>query len=275
MTGCQSSGTGAMDEESLTSFRCWHFRDQDPITREQVAYILKQSQRGNLACKTILGHMHERGQGVPKNIAKAKAIYKALADVDESAYLELGRLAEEGAGEPVNYFKARQLYERAAQKGSTAATTKLAALMEQGKGGPQDLEGALILYTDSLRRYRDDSWKGIKRLRSQGLTLSIEQQKKCIEIWNLAHSRLFNRAIFYVQEQVRKEANANHPLGPATISLIFSAESETPKISITESSGDPTTDQKILTLISHYNFHGGPILPNGQKSWTVSLIIPL
>lgn len=275
ITGCQSSKPCSMDEESLTALRCWHFRDQNPITKEHVAYIRKQSKRGNLACKTILGHMYERGLGMPVDIAKAKAIYQALADADESAYLELGRLAEEGIGEPVDYVKARELYERAAKNGNNAAASKLGVLMEQGKGGPRDLDGALTLYLGSVRLYGDEAWRGIQRLRKQGVALSIEQKNKCNKIWRRAFNSMFSRAISNVEKQLTKETSPQNYLESATVKLTFSVESDTPDISIAKSSGDPITDQKVLNSISGYRFHGGPMLPDNQKTWAVSLIFPL
>lgn len=275
IAGCQSSTPGGMDTESLTALRCWHFRDQNPINKEHVTYIREQSKRGNLACKTILGHMYERGLGMPMDIAKAKAIYQTLADADESAYLELGRLAEEGIGEPVDYVKARALYERAAQKGNSVAAIKLAILMEQGKGGPQNLDDALTLYTDSVKLYGDEAWRGIQRLRQQGLVLSIEQKNKCNKIWSRAFSSMFNRAMSNVREQLTKETGPKNHLESATIKLRFSVESDTPEISITKSSGDTIIDQKVLNSISNYRYHGGPMLPDEQKTWTASLTFPL
>ncbi|CAM3763366.1 hypothetical protein SAMN05216575_101529 [Ectopseudomonas alcaliphila] len=270
ITGCQSSKPGSMDEESLTALRCWHFRDQNPITKEHVAYVRKQSKRGNLACKTILGHMYERGLGMPVDIPKAKAIYQALADADESAYLELGRLAEEGIGEPVDYVKAREFYERAAKKGNNTAATKLAVLMEQGKGGPRDLDGALIIYIASPHPYKADILNSIQRLRTQGLKLNTEEKEKYNGSWVKNFSSTLSSHIRYAQAKLSRDIKTGSSLNRATLQLKFTANSDTPEISIIESSGDAAIDQRILDSMSGYRLRSHPILPESQKTWTIN-----
>lgn len=266
VTGCQLTGPRTDQENHWASIRCWALRDQSPLTKEHLEYIRDRSENGDALCKMILGDMHERGLGMPKDVAKAKAIYQAVADVDKKAYFHLGRMAEEGIGEPVDYVKARQLYERASAK------TALAKLMEEGKGGPQDLDGALALYLNSIELYGDDAWVGVRRLRAAGLTLNAEQEKQYNGMWAKGLRNTLNRKIGFTRRELLKEIKPGSlvkPIRPAKLQLEFPLESDVPKVSLLESSGDPAIDQAVLKAMSTFKFPDAPIQPGDQKSWKV------
>lgn len=270
VVGCQSIGARNDQEERVTTLRCWYFRDQHPLTEENIEYIREGSENGNLSCKLILGNMYERGLGMPKDVAKAKAIYQSIADVHEAAYSQLGRMAEEGVGEPVDYVKARHLYERAtSEQGNKLGAVQLAKLMEDGKGGPQDLNGALALYLSSMELYEDAAWKGIQRLRARGPALSAEQEKRYNEIWGHGVRSVLTDKIQDTQRQLSKEIKPGPTIKPGKIQLEFSLGSDMPEVSLLESSGDPAIDQAMLKAVSAYRISDEPILPKSQKTWTV------
>ena len=272
VAGCQNTGTRNDQEERNATLRCWYFRDQNPVTPEHIEYIRERSEDGDLVCKTILGHMYERGLGMPKDVAKAKAIYKAVAEVDEASYSELGRMAENGIGEPVDYVKARQLYERAtAKQGNSLATVQLAKLMEDGKGGPQNLNGALALYLSVIKLQERDARKGIQRLHANGLVLSTEQKKRYNESVVRDLQGSLSRHIRYSQKMLSKEIKPGSTIKSSKLQLEFPFNSDVPKISLLESSGDPAIDQMVLKEMSDYKLRDKPILPESQKSWIVVL----
>lgn len=269
LSGCQSIGSSTQDDP-LASFRCFHFRDQSPITREQFEYIRERSENGDLLCRIVLGDLYERGHGVPQDVPKAKALYQSVADVEVSANYQLGRMEEEGIGGPPNYVKARQFYQRAATKpGNTRSEKQLAGLMEDGKGGPQDLEGALALYFNAIKYSGDDAWKGVQRLRAKGLALNAEQEKRYNEIWVSSVRGRLSKKITDAQIKMSKELKPAPAIKPVKLQLEYVPGSVVPQISLLESSGDSAFDQAVLQAMSNYRFPDEPILPEGQKTWKV------
>ncbi len=175
--GCQSLGETAPDNtEKWASVRCWYLRDQTPVSRQSLAYIRDRSESGDSLCGTVLGQMYENGLGVPVDLEKARATYLSAAQADDAVYVQLGRMAEEGIGEPADPAKARRLYEQSgAYEDNKLAAVRLAELLEAGRGGPQDKMGALNLYLKWLDRRQDDAWRGVQRLRRDGMVLDASR----------------------------------------------------------------------------------------------------
>lgn len=183
VAGCKSSSSYTQTAD-LSNLRCFAYWDDKSISSLEVSYIRDLSKSGNLPCTIMLGDLYEKGRGVPQDISKAKALYQSVADKDPGAYGQLGRMAEEGIGGPVNDFDARQYYQRAVSKPEQRRSeAKLAKYMEEGRGGPQDLQGALTHYFNATQYLGDASWQGIERLRGKGLALTIEQQQRYNKIF--------------------------------------------------------------------------------------------
>lgn len=270
LTGCQSTAERET-ENKLASLRCWHFRDQQPITREQISYIRERSDNGDLLCKTMLGDLYERGHGVPQDVSKAKVLYQAVAEVNPSAYYQLGRLEDEGIGAPPDYVKAREFYQRAAAlPDNSASKNHLARLMEDGKGGPEDPEGALRLYFSALTVSWGDAWEGIGRLRARGLVLTAEQEKRYNQAWVASTTARLRSKLRSVQRGLSKNLEPGAAKRPVKFQLEYIPGSNVPTISLLEGSGDDAIDQAVLQAMSSYRFSGEPILPEGQKSWKVN-----
>lgn len=271
VAGCQSAGPKNDQEDRLAGLRCWHFRDQKPLTEEHVEYIREQSEKGHFVCKSILATMYERGLGVPKDVAKAKATYQAVASTNAEAYIELGRMAEEGVGEPVDYVKARQLYERAgAKQGIASAATRLARLMEEGKGGPRDLEGALNLYVGAIRLYGDDAWDGIRRMRAKGLTMSADQANKFNKSWWAAVQHQMVGKILDTQMELENTIDSGLSGKSMRLQFEFEPGADQPKVLVLRSSGDPAVDQIFVDAVAAYRFADTPIVTNDKKRWVAA-----
>ncbi len=272
VAGCQSIGANK-EKDSVVAIRCWHYRDQQPISREQLDYIRDRSDDGNLTCRALLGTLYERGQGVPQDGAKAKALYLSVAQVYAEAYYHLGRLEEQGIGAPADYFKARDFYQRAANAGNSDSKTKLARLMEDGKGGPRDPQGALLLYFSALDHSWGDAWDAIARLRDDGLTLSPEQENRYNEVWvNTATARL-KRNIRITQITVLQRFKLAPGLRPIMIKVEFNPGSEVPVLSLLEGCGDSAIDQAVLQAMGSYRFSGQPIPSEALKDWNLVAVI--
>lgn len=271
VAGCQNTGPKNDQGDRMAGLRCWHFRDQRPLTEEDVEYIREQSEEGHPLCKMTLATMYERGLGVPKDVAEAKATYQAVASTNRGAYIELGRMAEEGIGEPVDYAKARQLYERAgASQGNASAATRLARLMEEGKGGPRDLEGALRLYVGAIDLYGDDAWDGIRRMRAKGLAMSAEQANKYNDAWWAAVQHHMVGKILNAQMELENTIDAGLSGKSMRLQFEFEPGSEKPRISVLRSSGDRAVDQFFVDAVSTYRFADTPIATNDKKRWVAA-----
>lgn len=86
---------------------------------EQVAAYTTLADTGDGDALAWLAKQHAGGEGPPKDLAKARALYeRAAAAGSVDGFRELGRCFEEGLGGPVDLARARELYERAAELGN-------------------------------------------------------------------------------------------------------------------------------------------------------------
>ncbi|WP_422776744.1 sel1 repeat family protein [Pseudomonas mediterranea] len=267
VAGCKTSNYSNQTVDS-PELRCFAYWDDKAITSLEVRYIRDMSQSGNMPCTIMLGGLYEKGRGVPQDFSKAKALYQSIADKDAGAYGQLGRMAEEGIGGPVNDTDARQFYQRAVSKPEQRRSeARLAKYMEEGRGGPQDLQGALTHYFNATQYLGDDSWQGIERLRAKGLSLTIEQQQRYNSIFvGSVQSRLKKR-ITVVEKSLENNVNSTSASKPVQVQLEYIPGASAPVISIRQSSGDTALDQKVMQAFSDFRFPGDPIMPPGQKSY--------
>lgn len=271
-TGPRSQG-GLDDHENWVTLLCFSYRTGHigTITSRNLRAFQAESENGSLDCQIALGRLYENGIGVPQDLAKARDIYQA-ARADSTAYIELGRLAEEGIGEYVDYAKARQLYLRAgAQDGNPIAALRLARLLENGKGGPQDLDTALSLYTGNLKRSQGEAWEGAQRLRSLGVRFDSQQALRYNQAWLYGMRGVLNRVISKAEEDVRSTQASK----PIRVQIDFSNEASAPGLTLLESSGDTAADAAVLRIIGSLRSPGEPILSAQQKRWRVQSIIRL
>lgn len=265
ISGCQSSMTL---DDPIASLRCLGYSDDVSMTRKQLDYIRARSDIGDVTCKTWLAGMYANGSGVDQDIPKAKALYLELAGVSEQAYYFLGDIAESGADGPPDYVKARQFYRRAmVGKGSARAETRLARLMEDGKGGPQDLEGALALYLYATKS-SEEAWDGIQRVRARGVTLTDEQVQRYNQLWVGGTKGRLKRKMWRVQDKLAETFKPRPAGNETTVKIEYLQGSIVPRLSIVSSSGDSALDQAVLQELADFRFKDGPILPQGRDTWT-------
>ena len=267
VAGCKSSSSYTQTAD-LSNLRCFAYWDDKSISSLEVSYIRDMSKSGNLPCTIMLGDLYEKGRGVPQDISKAKALYQSVADKDPGAYGQLGRMAEEGIGGPVNDFDARQFYQRAVSKPEQhRSEAKLAKYMEEGRGGPQDLQGALTHYFNATRYLGDTSWQGIERLRGKGLTLTIEQQQRYNKIFVASVQSGLRKRVEVIEKSLESNVSSTSASKPVQVQLEYTPGALTPVVSIRQSSGDIALDQRVMQAFSDYRFPGDPIMPPGQKSY--------
>ncbi|OUM05686.1 hypothetical protein BW686_20235 [Pseudomonas syringae] len=271
LIGCQSTNSSARND-AFADLRCIALRNQNPITSHGITEISDYADRGNIRCKIILGTLYENGESVLQNFSSARALYQSAADVDPAAYYQLGRMAENGIGEPVDYVKARQLYQRAAgTPANIRSSIQLAGLLENGKGGPQDREGALTLYLSAVSYAGDEAWGNVQRLRRTGLTLSITQANRYNEIWAKGARGNVIRAIQALHRKTEKLTNPDPAGKPATLQLDYAPGSAASDVSLVESSGNSAFDQQAMDAMREVRFIDEPIMPEGQKNWVLNV----
>lgn len=268
MSGCQSYSD---KDDPIASMRCWAYRDVESISSDQVTYIRKRSENGDNLCKTLLAGMYENGHGVSQDIAKAKTLYQSVADVNEQAYFYLGKIAESGHDGPPDYVKARQLYQRAIDTTngpkSTNAETGLAKLMEEGKGGPLDMDGAMALYLGATKASFGDAWEGIQRLCARGVAMTAAQEQRYYSVWSETATGRLERALRMAQYTVSKTYNPG-PQGTQVKVQVESVEgSEEPRLLIVSSSGNDVIDLVVLKRLSTYRFPGELVCSEKQAPW--------
>ncbi|RBC01604.1 sel1 repeat family protein [Pseudomonas sp. MWU12-2115] len=273
IAGCKTNSAYTQVAD-FPALRCFAYWDDKAITSLEVSYIRDLSQSGNLPCTIMLGDLYEKGRGVPQDISKAKALYQAVADKDASAYGQLGRMAEEGIGGPVNDTDARQFYQLAVSKPEQQRSeAKLAKYMEDGRGGPQDLQGALTHYFNATQYLGDDAWQGIERLRAKGLPLTIEQQQRYNNLFVSSVQSGLKKRITAIEKSLENNVNPTSASKPVQVQLEYTPGASAPVVSIRQSSGDTALDQRVMQGFSDYRFPGDPIMPPGQKSYQAIPIV--
>ncbi|MBN0979089.1 sel1 repeat family protein [Pseudomonas hygromyciniae] len=255
--GCTNTGPGSPGDP-YASIRCSKSLDPPPIPIEHVEYVRAQSDDGDLYCKNVLALMYESGTGVPQDIPKAKALFQSIADVDEAGYHNLGRMAEQGIGETPDYAKARALYQRSISVSDSKR--KLAKFMEEGIGGPQDLNGAMALYLEV-------SSEDMYRLRAKGVPLSPEQINDFNAGWLKGVTSRIQMKTGQVKNSLPLEVTRGPALKPVWFALKYIKGSLVPEIDLLESSGNNIVDHLVLKGMSSYRFRYEPIMPEGKTVW--------
>jgi TPR repeat protein len=125
-------------------------RDEEKARRlcaAAAAWARPEVKNGNPTAQVLLGQMHERGLGVPKNEKLAAGFYrKAAARGDLLAEVYLANLLANGRGVKKDEAEAVRRYRHAADKGLALAQTGLGAMYATGRGVPRDAVEAVKWY---------------------------------------------------------------------------------------------------------------------------------
>jgi len=121
-------------------------------------FFSQQYAMGNLDAGFRLADMHLKGQGTPRDPARAFALFQELAHEGEVvAEYELGVAYEYGNGVPIDDDQAATWYRLAARHGSLAALFSLGGLHAHDRIVPRDdVEGLALLLEASARATGED-----------------------------------------------------------------------------------------------------------------------
>ncbi|NWA83748.1 tetratricopeptide repeat protein [Pseudomonas sp. D2002] len=270
VAGCQASAPPSSFEQSLANVQCVLSEGAKSLTADEVQSIRNASDNGNVRCKTALGGLYETGRGgVPQDFAKAKSLYESVAAVDGIGYERLARMAEEGHGQARNDVEARRLYQLAlTSSDSDKSKLALAKLMEEGRGGPQDLFGAMMYYVEASQHAGDVAWKGIQRIRAQGPVLTPEQTQRYNDVWSDTSRKSLNRTTMDIEIALNKHVQRASVSKPVTLQVQGKSGSNVPHIALIQSSGNAEVDQAVIAAFGKYRIPAEPLLPAGQDSWS-------
>jgi TPR repeat protein len=115
-----------------------------------------------------LGQLYENGRGVPRDLARAVALYER-AEGSPWAHFKLGVLYLEGGENlPRDYAKARGWLQRSAGEGSAGARNNLGLMAERGLGTRVDDTEARDLYLAALRGGNPQAKGNLEKLYAEG-----------------------------------------------------------------------------------------------------------
>src|SRR3989441_592974 len=114
-------------------------REAAPTAEKRLAQLQKEADSGDAVAQYDLGRMYYKGEGVPKDAAKAAEWHqKAAAQGHAEAQRGLGWIYANGEGVPKDVAKAVEWYQKAAARGHAEAQCGLGGMYYEGEGVPKD-----------------------------------------------------------------------------------------------------------------------------------------
>ena len=110
--------------------------------REAAQWFRRAADQGMVDAQFQLALFYEKGDGVAVDEAEARRLYRAAAKKDNAAMFNLALMLDEGRGGPPDLNGAIDLYIRAAQASLPAAQHALCELLLDGRGVTRNLEDA-------------------------------------------------------------------------------------------------------------------------------------
>ncbi|MEZ5932625.1 MAG: caspase family protein [Alphaproteobacteria bacterium] len=137
---------------------------------DSIAEHLRAIDLGHDRAMVVLGLMHWAGQGVEKDLARAKMFFEEAWKRGESAAgTALAAMYREGAGVPQDYAQALRWYQDAASRGNDWAMYNLGEMHETGKGVEPDIREAVRWYTRAARSGELTAQYRLAKIYEQGL----------------------------------------------------------------------------------------------------------
>ncbi|MFT0866066.1 tetratricopeptide repeat protein [Pseudomonas sp. CAM1A] len=194
---------------------------------------------------------------VDSNFSCSSLLKAALGD--PYAYAELGRMARDGVDAPADFAKAREYYKMA----GPAGVVGLGKLMEQGKGGPEDVQGALDLYMATTQKHLDPAWMAMRPLLAAGFPLDAGQVKK--------YNRLWTKGLWALQGKWlnrRTSFNGVDRSVQLTVKVLyrFPAGRTRPDAYLTQSSGNLQADAVVVNALDKLPMDDPYLTPFGQPT---------
>ncbi|MGD9684896.1 MAG: serine/threonine-protein kinase [Candidatus Obscuribacterales bacterium] len=138
---------------------------------------------GEVRKETLLGLRYEKGEGVPRDLSKARQLYEKSARAgDPRAMCCLGHLYRLGLGCEKNLELAFKNYEQAAEIGLPDAMCAAATMLANGEGTPKDPEKARKLLEESAAKDHPESmYRLVLLLEREPETGNVERANRLLE----------------------------------------------------------------------------------------------
>lgn len=133
---------------------------------------------GHDRAMVVLGLMHWAGQGVDKDLDRAKMFFEEAWKRGESAAgTALAAMYREGAGVPQDFAQALRWYKDAAARGNDWAMYNLGEMYETGKGLDADIGEAIRWYTRAARSGELTAQYRLAKIYEQGQGVASNQSE--------------------------------------------------------------------------------------------------
>ncbi|MEY3089770.1 MAG: hypothetical protein RL113_86 [Pseudomonadota bacterium] len=137
------------------------------------------AKKGDPKAQYNLGLMYANGEGVQKNIQKAKQWYeKAAMHGHGAAQYNLGKLHHiDAKKDPSRYVKAKEWYEKSSEAGVPQAFNNLATLYMNGEGVAKNEQKAFELFLEGANKGDDASAFNVALLYGWGEQITHDKMK--------------------------------------------------------------------------------------------------
>lgn len=131
--------------------------------------LLKKAKEGDPHAQSVLGSMYAKGEGVPKDDAKAVELFRKAAEQGNAeAQYNLGYMILMGLGVPRDEAKAVEYWQKAAEQGNVKAQGSLATMYEYGEIVPKDYAKAVEYWQKAAERGDAKGQFGLASMYSNG-----------------------------------------------------------------------------------------------------------
>ena len=127
------------------------------------------SRRGDADATALLGWFYDQGRHVPRDYARAAALYRQVVDDNPSVQWRLGVMHDLGQGVPENPQEAVRLFRRAASENEANANASLAVMYANGRGVRTDHAQAMRYYRRAAELGSPAGFLGVGILYHYGL----------------------------------------------------------------------------------------------------------
>lgn len=154
--------------DPVAQFQLGQARMQNGAPEEGAELIRRAAEQGLAMAQYRIAKMHERGEGVPRDIAEARRWTERAADAgNRQAIHNLAVFAAQGEGAPQDLALAAQLFTRAARLGVIDSQFNLGALNEDGVGMARNPTEAAFWYGVAARSGDRDSQAKLAALEAE------------------------------------------------------------------------------------------------------------
>jgi TPR repeat protein len=165
------------------------------LTAEDVKLLQLRALRGERRSMTIVGIALAEGRGVAVDITAAVQWLERASKSDDIAQDYLGSMLRNGRGVPQNLEKARMLFANSAKQGNRRAQFNYASLCFNGQGGPQDVDAAAKYFEIAAREGDPEAQHMIARMYQYGKGV-VQDHSQATRWYEAAAAQNYTPSVF-------------------------------------------------------------------------------